>query len=67
MCVPPHAREEVGFGTLVTIANDRPMLAHLPMLFVPTDAHGTILGHVSHANAVAAFVGPLTLRAFWHL
>jgi transcriptional regulator len=79
MYVPPHAREEradvlahaineISFGTLVTIANDRPMLTHLPMLFVANDAHGTILGHVSRANdqwkvaagahAVAAFVGP---------
>jgi transcriptional regulator len=79
MYVPPHAREEradvlaravneIGFGTLVTIANDRPMLTHLPMVFVPNDAHGTTLGHVSRANdqwkvaadaqAVAAFVGP---------
>jgi transcriptional regulator len=79
MYVPPHAREEradvlvraineIGFGTLATIANDRPMLTHLPMLFVANDANGTILGHVSRANdqwkvataahAVAAFVGP---------
>ena len=79
MYVPPHAREDrlevlreaverIGFGTLATVSAARPVLTHLPMMFAPGEALGTIVGHISRANpqwhdaggtqAVAAFVGP---------
>ena len=39
------------FATLVTMAGDKPVATHLPLLIEPgRGANGTLLGHVSRAN-----------------
>jgi transcriptional regulator len=78
MYVPPHAREErldvlhgaiadLGFGTLVTVADDAPVVTHLPMMLQPGSNGAVVIGHLARANpqwqtpnpsALATWVGP---------
>lgn len=77
MYVPAHAREDrrdvlhdainvIRLGALVTVADGRPVVSHVPMLVEAREAGDVILGHVAKANpqwvvgrsaAIASFAG----------
>ncbi len=54
------------FATLVTMAGDKPVATHLPLLIdAGRGANGTLLGHVSRANKQwRGFAGPESLAIF---
>jgi transcriptional regulator len=78
MYVPAHAREDrrdalhdainaIRFGALVTVADGRPVVSHIPMLVEAREGGDIIAGHVAKANtqwrigsspAIASFAGP---------
>jgi transcriptional regulator len=47
---------ERGFGTLVAFDGERPVASHVPFLFHPSGAAGTIELHVARANPLHAIV-----------
>ncbi len=63
MYIPPHFREDdpgelralmrgVPFATVITVSDGAPLVSHVPVMFVEDgSANGTLLCHVSRANA----------------
>jgi transcriptional regulator len=72
MYVPPHFRVDdpdelravmrnARLATVITVADGAPLVSHVPVMFVEDESpHGTLLCHVSRANAQWRLVRPDT-------
>jgi transcriptional regulator len=75
--IPPHFAvtdeetihkflQEQSFGTLVTSdQNNTPFATHLPLVFVPNDQKGVLLGHIAKASPQAQSLGQLSALAIF--